>query len=117
MSVMSPRRTIALAFGFAFGINAALAQTTGTPIEVPPVPLPPEKQLIVKDYVARSNPPLTVVEALAVGATVPETTELFALPQDTVTEVPSVTRYKFLRTKEGIAVIDPETRKVIQTLN
>ena len=113
---MSLRRFIALAFGFAFGINVVLAQTTGTPIEVPPVPLPPEKQSIVKDYVARSNPPAAVVEALPVGATVPETAELFALPQDAVTEVPSVTRYKFVRTKEGVAVVDPETRKVIQII-
>ncbi len=38
------------------------------------------------------------------------------LPQDSVTEVPATTSYKFLLTGKTIAVIAPESRKVIQII-
>jgi hypothetical protein len=105
---------LALTLGWAAG---ALAQTTGTPVETPPVPLPPEKQAIVKEHIKRNNVPATEFGApVTVGMTLPDTVELFALPQDTVTEVPKVTSYKFLVTGAAIAVIDPDTRKVIQLI-
>ena len=33
-----------------------------------------------------------------------------------VTEVPSVTRYKFFRVGNTIAVVDPNNRKIIQVI-
>ena len=105
---------LALTLGWA---AVALAQTTGTPIETPPVPLPPEKQALVKEHVKRSNVPATNLGTpVSVGTTLPETVALFALPQDAVTEVPQVTSYKFLVTGDTIAVIDPGSRKVIQLI-
>ena len=114
MSRFARSAALALALG---GITAATAQTSGVPVETAPVPLPLDKQTIVKDYVKRSDMPAVDPGApVTVGMIVPEGTELFALPQDTVTEVPKVTRYKFLVTGATIAVVDPETRKVIQLI-
>jgi len=97
--------------------TAAAAQTGGTPVETPPVPLSPEKQAIVKQQVQREKPSeARTGEPVTVGMTVPESVELWSLPQDSVTEVPTTTSYKFLLTSKTIAVIDPESRKVIQII-
>jgi hypothetical protein len=100
-----------------FGTSAA-AQTGGTPVETPPVPLPPEKQAAVKQHVERQNPPEAQTGGpVTVGMTVSENVELWTLPQDSVSEVPTLTSYKFLRTGKTIAVVDPETRKVVQIIS
>jgi Protein of unknown function (DUF1236) len=65
---------------------------------------------------ATTYPPRTSARPPSVGMTLSETVELFALPQDTVTEVPKVTSYKFLITGDTIAVVDPGSRKVIQLI-
>ena len=87
-------------------------------------PLTPEKQLEVKTTLARSGRALKpgqdlpkVDERLAIGTTVPAAVELISLPQDTVTEVPTTTTYRFVLMREGIAVVDPDTRKVIQVID
>jgi hypothetical protein len=95
---------------------AAAAQTGGTPVETPPVPLSPEKQAAVKQHAerpseARTDGPITV------GMIVPDSVELWSLPQDSVTEVPATTSYRFLRTGKTIAVVDPNTRKVVQIIS
>jgi Protein of unknown function (DUF1236) len=48
--------------------------------------------------------------------TVPEEVELWGLPQDSVTEVPTVTSYKFFHAGKIIAVVEPESRRVIQVI-
>jgi hypothetical protein len=95
--------------------SAAAAQTGGTLVETPPVPLSPEKQAMLMHHVqrekpreARTNGPVTV------GMIVPDSVELWSLPQDSVTEVPATTSYKFMLTGKTIAVVDPGTRKVVQ---
>jgi len=54
--------------------------------------------------------------ALTVGASVPAGIEPVALPQDRVTDVPQVTSYRFVVARNGIAVVDPETRQVVQII-
>jgi Protein of unknown function (DUF1236) len=110
-----------------FAGGAALAQSPGGPaatIETEKPPLSPEKQLEVKTSLARSGRALKpgqdlpkVAEKLTVGATVPAEMELISLPQDTVTEVATTTTYRFVLMREGIAVVDPETRKVVQVID
>jgi hypothetical protein len=97
--------------------SATLAQTGGTPVETAPVPLPPAKQAIVRQHVQREKMPETQMGTpVAVGAVVPDEVDLWSLPQDTVTEVPSATRYKFFRAGKTIAVVDPDNRKIIQVI-
>ena len=121
------RRFYALFFLALFAAEPGLAQTPGAPAAAEPTEKPllsPEKQLEVKTSIARSSRALKpgqdlpkVDEKLAVGATIPATIELISLPQDTVTEVPTTTSYRFVLMREGIAVVDPENRKVVQVIN
>jgi Protein of unknown function (DUF1236) len=85
--------------------------------------LPPHKQALIRDFVrdhdrvpnAKDN--LQRLDAVfAPGDTVPDTVELNALPDDTVTELPQITSYRFFKGKSGIVVVDPATRKVIQII-
>ena len=109
------------------GGGAAVAQSPGgptVPVETVKPPLSAEKQLEVKTSIARFNRALKpgqdlpkVNERLAVGATVPASMDLISLPQDTVTEVATTTTYRFVLMREGIAVVDPETRKVVQIID
>jgi hypothetical protein len=107
--------------------GASFSQSPGGPaavIETAKPPLSPEKQLEVKTSLTRYGRALKpgqelpkINERLAIGATVPTTTELITLPQDTLTEVPTTTTYRFVLMREGIAVVDPETRKVVQVID
>ncbi len=111
----------------ACGAGFAQSPAPGGPaavIETAKPPLSPEKQLEVKTSLARYGRALKpgqelpkIPERLAVGATVPTATELITLPQDTMTEVPTTTTYRFVLMREGIAVVDPETRKVLQVID
>ena len=107
------------AYGLAVGlsIGSGGAQTGGTPVETPPVPLSPEKQAIVKEHVGQAQlPPADISGPVTIGMEVPAGVELFALPQDTVTEVPTVTNYKFFAIGNTIVVVEPASRKVIQII-
>jgi Protein of unknown function (DUF1236) len=97
--------------------TSAAAQTGGAPVETPPVSLSPEKQATIKQHVQRAKPPEAQTGGpVTVGTVVPESVELWGLPQDSVTEVPATTSYKFLLTGKTIAVVDSESRKVIQII-
>jgi hypothetical protein len=94
-----------------------MAQTGGTPVETAPVPLPPEKQAIVKEHAqGQKMPEVQAGGSVTVGMNVPEEVELWSLPQDAGTVVPTVTSYKFFTAGNSIAVVDPDSRKVIQLI-
>jgi hypothetical protein len=107
----------ALLLTLVLAAGPVLAQTGGTPVETLPVPLPPDKQTIVREHARREKMPEARVDGpVTVGATIPEAVELWGLPEDSVIDVPTVTSYKFLLTGKTIAVVDPESRKVIQII-
>ena len=124
------RHVIAIAVGstaVALTSNSSLAQRTPRPRTVDPTQsklLDAEKQAQVKafvrdyDRIVKDGPKLPRVDqALAVGELVPEDVALAALPQDSVTEVPQVTSYRFVLAANGaIAVVDPATRRVVQLI-
>ena len=92
--------------------------TTGTGGEAPSeVALPPEKQSLIREQAKRSDLPIAKLdEPVRVGMVVPQETELLVLPQDAGTEVPTTTTYKYLLSGEVIAVVEPESRRVIQLI-
>jgi hypothetical protein len=95
----------------------AAAQTSGTAVEAPKALLSPEKQALVRTYVSRSKPPVEESGPAVVGQAVPPNAALIALPEDTMTEVPKTTSFKFLVAPNGIAVVDPESRQVVQIIS
>ena len=101
----------------------AMSQTTGgtppgTVVESPTPPvLPPEKQAAIREQAKRPNlPVVTLKEPARIDMTIPEEVELLALPQDTTTETPTTTSYRYLITSDVIAVVEPQSRKVIQLI-
>ena len=82
-----------------------------------------EKQVRIRAFVqhlermGKEAAPLAKTEdSFAVGMTVPSSIVLFALPEDTATDVPQVTSYRFFVAENGIIVIDPSTRRVVQVI-
>jgi hypothetical protein len=82
-----------------------------------------EKQVRIRAFVQHlermgkeAAPPAKTEDKFAVGMTVPSSIVLFALPEDTATDVPQVTSYRFFVAENGIIVVDPSTRRVVQVI-
>jgi hypothetical protein len=112
-------RTLArVAFAAIFLSTPVMAEKAPKTVEPSAAPLAPEKQETVRDHVRRAKvPEATLAAPASVGMTVPENVELWGLPEDSVTEVPQVTSYKFFHTDTAIAVVDPESRTVVQLIS
>ena len=98
---------------------AASQAVQGIPVETgEPRPLAADKQKMILDQVKRSTdlPQASLSEPVRVGMTIPLEVEVLGLPQDAVTTVPTVTTYNYLIVGDQIAIIEPESRKVIQLL-
>ena len=100
----------------------AVAQSTpdaGRPVVPDSAPLlAPDKQARIRDQVARSKLESAMLPRPAeVGMTVPASVALHALPEDSVTELPTVTAYHFFVAGERIAIVDPSTRRVVQLID
>jgi Protein of unknown function (DUF1236) len=102
------------------------ASQTSAPVEVETtggIPLSPEKQLEVKTSIARYGQAIGAQAlprtdaAFPVGSTVPPSVELIVLPQDAISAAPTTTSYRFVLMKDGIAVVEPDTRKVVQIID
>jgi hypothetical protein len=100
-------------------VDVAAQPTLGTPVESgQPALLPADKQALIRDHVRRSDLPTSDLgAAVAVGATVPPSVQLLVLPQDSGSAVPTVTSYRFVVGRDVIAVVEPESRKVVQLIN
>jgi hypothetical protein len=108
--------------------SAALGQSRTLPLDVEatgslPVTLSPNKQREIKASIAGSARGLRpseqlprVADELGLGTIVPPSVELIALPQDAFTEIPSISSYRFVLMDDGVAVVDPATRVVVQVI-
>ena len=82
----------------------------------PPV-LSPEKQTLIREQAKRQDLPVVQLrEPARIDMIIPEEVELIALPQDITTETPTTTSYRYLITGDVIAVVEPQSRKVIQLI-
>jgi hypothetical protein len=80
--------------------------------------LSPEKQALIREQAKRGDlPVVTLNEPARTDMTIPDEVELLALPQDVSTETPSTTSYRYLITSDVIAVVEPQSRKVIQLIS
>jgi len=91
----------------------------GTAVETgAPRPLPPEKQKMILDQVRGSPdlPQANLSEPVRVGMIIPDEVEVLELPQDAATTVPTVTTYNYIIVGDQIAILEPESRTVIQLI-
>ena len=112
-------RTLArIAFVATILSTPVLAEKAPKTVEPSAVPLAPEKQETVRDHVRRAKvPEATPGSPANVGMTVPDDVDLWGLPEDSVTEVPTVTTYRFFHTGTVIAVVDPASRTIVQLIS
>jgi hypothetical protein len=98
----------------------ASAQTT-TIIERPAagyVELSPEQRTIIQRRVVRERrvvaPPPQL--ELRVGAPIPQTVELYPLPEEVYVEVPTVKRYRYFQVHNEVVLVDPETSEIVEII-
>ena len=107
--------TVLLVVAPALGQSAA--PTPGAVVESRPVVLSPETQALVREQAKRPNLPVAQLsEPARIDMTIPEEVELLAMPQDIGTDTPTTTSYRYLITSDVIAVVEPQSRRVIQLI-
>jgi hypothetical protein len=83
-----------------------------------PALLAPDKQAKIRDQAARSKLQAAELPRPAeIGMTVPSSVALHALPEDSVTELPTVTAYHYFVAGERIAIVDPVSRRIVQLID
>jgi hypothetical protein len=115
-------RTGSLALALLAGIGAAAAQTvtTDTRLQLSQ----PQKEKVIRSIsagtnsseAARETPPPGVTVDLKVGAAMPQNIELLDLPSATIVEVPVISRYKYAKFGDEIAIVDPGSRQIVEIL-
>ena len=109
--------TMALLAGI--GLAAAQTVTTDTRLQLSQ----PQKEKIIRSISAGSapgrvkeTPPPGVTVDLKVGASMPQTIELLDLPSATIAEIPVISRYKYAKFGDEIALVDPDSRQIVEIL-
>jgi hypothetical protein len=107
--------------GAAQGV--ALAQTTvitrepvqtQTVVTTQPLQLTPvQRQTIYRTVTRTQVKPAQATVQYQVGMRVPQTVELYSVPQEVVTEVPAVQPYKYMVVNDRVWLVDPVTSEVV----
>ena len=64
---------------------------------------------VVRERVATAQPTVEY----RVGARIPESVQLYALPQEVAVEVPAIRAYKYMVVNNRVVLIDPATSEVV----
>lgn len=111
-----------LAGGFAASAQTTIIttqpQTTGTVVAAPArVELSPvQRQTVYRTIIRERAVPAQPTVEYRVGTRVPEATQLYAVPQDVVAEVPEVRSYKYMVVNNRVLLVDPATSEVVAEL-
>ena len=82
---------------------------TTEPLQLTPVQRQTIYRTIVRERVAPAQPTVEY----RVGARIPESTQLYALPQEVAVEVPAIRAYKYMVVNNRVVLIDPATSEVV----
>ena len=123
---MTYYRHAAIAAVLLAGAGAAGAQTTvitrepvesRTVVTTGPLQLTPvQRQTIYRTIVRERVAPATPTVEYRVGARVPESVQLYSVPQEIAVEVPAIRSYKYMVVNDRVVVIDPATSEVVAEL-
>jgi hypothetical protein len=83
--------------------------TTTQPLQLTPV----QRQTIYRTITRGRVKPAVVTVQYRVGMRVPQSVELYSVPQEVVTEVPAVQPYKYMVVNDRVWLVDPATSEVI----
>ncbi len=108
------------------GLSAAQAQTTvitrepvesRTVVTTAPLQLTPvQRQTIYRTIVRERVQPAPTEIEYRVGARIPATAQLYAVPQQVAVEVPAIQAYKYMVVNDRVVLVDPATSQVVAEL-
>jgi Protein of unknown function (DUF1236) len=112
----SMKRATALSIAMLLVSGAAYAQTstTVTTGAAPgaTVTIEPEYRTRIHSYITEHRPtPVETQERFVVGATIPPSVELRAVPSEWG---PSITKYRYVYSNDHVVLVEPSSRKVVQ---
>jgi len=119
-------RHAAIAAALLASVGAASAQTTvitrepvesRTVVTTEPLQLTPvQRRTIYRTIVRERVSPARPTVEYRVGTRVPESVQLYAVPQDVAVEVPAIRSYKYMVVNDRVVLIDPATSEVVDEL-
>lgn len=86
--------------------------TTTQPLQLTPTQRQTVYRTIVRERVAPAQPTISY----RVGMRVPETTQLYTVPETVAVEVPAVRSYKYMMVNDRVVLVDPATSQVVGDL-
>ncbi|HKS86567.1 MAG TPA: DUF1236 domain-containing protein [Pseudolabrys sp.] len=119
-------RHAVIAAGLIAGATAASAQTTvitrepvetrtvvtTAPLQLTPVQRRTVYRTIVREPVEAARPTIEY----GVGSRIPESVQLYSVPQEVAVEVPSIRSYKYMVVNGRVVLVDPATSEVVAEL-
>ncbi|KRR02289.1 DUF1236 domain-containing protein [Bradyrhizobium valentinum] len=95
--------------------TAATAQTVTTGVGGAAIHIEPEYRTKIKTYVTEKKiRPVTTQERIVVGAKVPASVKLEAVPADWG---PTVGKYRYVYSNDRVMLVDPGTRTVVHEID
>jgi Protein of unknown function (DUF1236) len=123
---MTHFRHAAIAAALLAGASTASAQTTvitrepvesRTVVTTEPIQLTPvQRQTIYRTIVRERVSPARPTVEYRVGTRVPESVQLYSVPQEIAVEVPTIRSYKYMVVNDRVVLIDPATSEVVAEL-
>ena len=112
------KKLLVMAAAASILATAATAQTTVTTttgVGSGAIQIEPQYRTKIKSYVTEKRVrPITTQERIVVGAQVPASVELEAVPADWG---PSISKYRYVYSNDRVMLVDPSSRTVIQEID
>ena len=113
------KKLVIIAAAASILTTAATAQTTVTTTtgvgSGAAIQIEPQYRTKIKSYVTEKRVrPVTTQERIVVGAKIPTSVELEAVPADWG---PSVSKYRYVYSNDRVMLVDPDTRTVVQEID
>ena len=123
---MTHFRHAAIAAALLASASTASAQTTvitrepvesRTVVTTEPIQLTPvQRQTIYRTIVRERVSPARPTVEYRIGTRVPESVQLYSVPQEIAVEVPTIRSYKYMVVNDRVVLIDPATSEVVAEL-
>ena len=85
---------------------------TGQPLQLTPV----QRETVYRTIVRERVQPAPPTVEYRVGTRVPESAQLYEVPQEVAVEVPAIRQYKYMMVNDRVVLIDPATSEVVAEL-
>jgi hypothetical protein len=92
------------------------AQTQTVVVEQPLQLTPVQRQTIYRTIVRERVQPAQPTVEYRVGTRVPQTTQLYSVPETIAVEVPAIKTYKYMVVNYRVVLVDPATSQVVEEI-